>query len=84
MKEIIFSILPIICFLFGFFIGSKTSFVSGKGNEPVEIKLPTINPIKAYKEHKETEAEEKAKKELETNLHNIEVYDGTSNNQKEF
>ena len=68
-------LMNIICF----FIGAK---VGQKVVKEEEIKAP--NPVKvveAYQEHKE---EKEAKKELETNLENINKYDGTALGQKSF
>lgn len=69
-----------ICFLIGAKVGQKVS----KG-EPVE--LPSVNPIKAIKEGRETkESEREAKKEadkLDTILRNIEKYDGTARGQED-
>lgn len=84
MENIITGILNLVFFLFGFFIGCKTRSDDKGTNIPIKIEMPNLNPINAYKEHKEKREEERKNKELEINLHNIEVYDGTSNNQKEF
>ena len=74
------------CTVFGvflcisFFMGAK---LGQKVSTNQEIKLPTLNPVKIVKEHKE---DKKAKDELDkynTVLSNIENYDGTGNNQKE-
>ena len=62
------------CFVMGARLGQKVS----KGEE---IETPTINPMKAYREH-EARKEAKAEQDrLETIMRNIENYDGTSNGQ---
>ena len=70
----------IACFIVGARIGQK----AGK-SEP--IKLPTLNPVVAYREHEaKKEARHKAKAEqerIDIILQNIENYDGTSNNQRD-
>ena len=68
--------LNIVCF----FIGAKVGQTVGKGEK---IEVPTINPIKAYNEHMERKEQEKEQEKIETILHNVEVYDGTSNGQKD-
>lgn len=84
LLAIVVSILNIICFLFGFILGSKARLVKGDTNIPIDIKVPEINPINIYKEHKENKKQEEIQREFEINMHNIDVYDGTSNNQKDF
>jgi hypothetical protein len=73
--------LNVVCFL----IGAKVGQTVAK-DEPVE--LPNLNPIEAYRENR---AEEESKKEskllqeqIETIAHNIEIYDGTSNGQRDI
>lgn len=65
--------------ILSFYLGTKS-----KKNEEVNIK----GPIKRYQEHKELKANneeyEKEQKILETNLENIENYNGTSLGQKDF
>ena len=66
----------IVCFLIGASTGQKVS----KGED---IKLPTLNPMEAYRER---EAKREARMEqdrLETIMQNIENYDGTANGQKD-
>ena len=66
----------IVCFL----IGAKVGQTVSKGEE---IKLPTVNPMEAYRE---MEAKKEARKEqdrMDTILRNIENYDGTSAGQEE-
>lgn len=73
--------LNVVCFLIGVKVGQSVT----KG-EPVE--LPKINPIETYREHR---AEEESKREskllqeqMETIAHNIDIYDGTSNGQRDI
>ena len=51
--------------------------------EHKEVKIPTLNPMKIYKEHKAQREEEQHNKEIAIILENIDNYDGTSNGQKE-
>jgi hypothetical protein len=65
-----------VCFLIGAKVGQKVS-----NGEPVE--LPSVNPIKAIKEHKEQKEAEIEADKLDTILRNIERYDGTSKGQED-
>ena len=49
--------------------------------EPIE--LPTLNPVKVYKETQERRQAEKVAARVDTILHNIDNYDGTSAGQKD-
>lgn len=66
--------LCITCFMMGAKLGQTVS----KGEE---VKLPTLNPIQAYKEHTAKKEAEMAQDRLETIMQNIEAYDGTSKGQ---
>ena len=47
--------------------------------EPVE--LPSINPMKAYREHEARKESQREQDRMNTILRNIEGYDGTSTGQ---
>ena len=68
--------LNIVCLLLGVKVGM--SVVKG---EPIE--LPSINPMKAYREFENNKQAEREQEELDTIMQNIETYDGTSRGQKE-
>ena len=74
------SALNIACF----FIGAKVGQRVTKGEN---IELPSLNPVKAVKEHNEKKlAEKEAEREqerLNTIMENIENYDGTPYGQKD-
>lgn len=67
-----------------FFIGAKVGQRVTKGEN---IELPSVNPIKAVKEHNEQKRAEKEaereQKRIKTIMENIENYDGTPNGQKD-
>ena len=68
--------LCIACFYLGAKVGQKVS----KGEE---IETPSVNPLKAYREH-EVKREAKAEQErIDTIMRNIERYDGTSAGQED-
>ena len=73
-------LLCLACFITGAKLGQKVT----KGEE---IKVPSVNPVQAVREHKETkEADEKAKMvqfKMETILQNIDKYDGTTKGQED-
>ena len=68
--------LNVVCFLFGAKVGM--SVVKG---EPIE--LPSLNPIKAYREREDQKQAEREQDKLATIMQNIEAYDGTGANQKD-
>lgn len=72
--------LNLMCVLIGAKIGQKV--VKG---EPIE--LPQMNPIEAIRENKQKNeqrrAEERERRREDILLHNIDIYDGTSNGQRE-
>ena len=61
------------------------SFLVGAGRNNARVNL---NPIEAYKEHKsqkeQNEAYDLAQRQLETELRNIDRYDGTSIGQEDI
>lgn len=68
--------LCIVCFL----IGAKVGQTVNKGEE---IKVPTVNPFKAYREHEARKEAEMEQNRIDTIMQNIESYDGTGNGQKD-
>ncbi len=66
--------------IFCFMIGAKVGQSVVKGEE---VKLPSVNPLKVYREHESRKEAEREMGKLDTILHNIENYDGTPNNQKD-
>ena len=70
------SISNIVCVIIGAKIGQKA--VKG---EPIE--LPSLNPMKAYRELQDRKQAEREADRLDTILQNIETYDGTSAGQKD-
>lgn len=68
--------LCIVCFLIGANVGQKVA----KGED---IELPTLNPMKAIREHQDRKEAEREADKFNTLMHNIDAYDGTSNGQKD-
>ena len=76
LLALVVSILNVVCFLIGAKVGQKVD----KGES---IEIPSLNPMKAYREREDRLQAEKEQNAIETVMHNIEVYDGTSNGQKD-
>ena len=64
------------CFLVGARVGQKVS----KGES---LELPSVNPIKAVKEHNEKKEAEAEAERYAVIMGNIERYDGTSRGQED-
>ena len=63
-----------------FLIGAKVGQTVSKGEE---ITLPTVNPLKAYREHEARKQAEMEQNRLDAIMQNIEAYDGTGEGQRE-
>ena len=72
----VMGITNILCFVIGARVGQKVT----KG-EPVE--LPTVNPMKAVREHQAKREAEREQDRINTILQNIEGYDGTPAGQRD-
>lgn len=69
--------LNAVCFFIGAKIGQKVQ----KG-EPIQA--PNLNPMDYVQKQRERHEADKNKKRLDTILHNVNTYDGTSAGQKEL
>ena len=70
-------VLCISCFM----VGAKVGQTVSKGEE---IKLPTINPIEAYREHENKKNAKAEQERLDAIMRNIESYDGTADRQEDL
>lgn len=68
--------LNIVCFFVGAKVGQKV--VKGES-----VEMPSVNPIKAIREHNEKKSAEMEQNRLETIMRNIERYDGTGKGQED-
>jgi hypothetical protein len=66
----------IVCFVIGAKVGQKV--VKGE-----EVKLPTLDPMKAYREHQDRKEAQKEQDKLDVIMKNIDSYDGTGSGQKD-
>ena len=81
METIILVVLMGGMNLLAFLIGARTAQKVDKGEE---IKLPSINPMETYKEHREKVEANKEQERFNTMLDNINNYDGTGLGQKDI
>lgn len=79
METVIVVIAVGIMVMASFYMGAKLGQTVYRGET---IKLP--NPVKAIEEHKAAVQAEKAKTIFETNMANIDTYDGTGLGQRDF
>ncbi len=70
------SLSNIACFVIGAKVGQKV--IKGES-----IETPTVNPLKAYKEHQAQKEAEIEKNKFDTIMRNIDNYDGTGYGQEE-
>lgn len=68
--------LNIMCFLIG--VKTAQKVINGE-----EVKLPELNPLKAYREAQDRKEAEREAERLATILENVDNYDGTGANQKD-
>lgn len=68
--------LNAVCFFIGANVGQKVS-----NGEAVE--LPSVNPFEAYRKHEARKQAEAEQDKIDTIMHNIEAYNGTSVGQKD-
>ena len=81
METVILVVLVGMMNLLAFLIGVKTAQKVDRGEK---IELPSINPVQAYKEHREHVEASKEQERLNTMLENINNYDGTGLYQKDI
>jgi hypothetical protein len=63
-----------------FIIGAKVGQAVAKGEK---IETPTVNPMKAYREHEAKKVAQAEQDKIAVIMGNIEAYDGTSSGQKD-
>jgi hypothetical protein len=65
-----------VCFVIGAKVGQKVS----KGEE---IKMPSVNPLEAVREHRAKKEAQSEQDRMDTILRNIEGYNGTPDGQED-
>ena len=71
-----FGFINIACFLMGAKVGQTVS----KGEE---VKLPSVNPMEAYKKHEAKKEAQMEQERIDTIMRNIECFDGTGRGQED-
>lgn len=66
----------VLCFMIGAKVGQQVT----KGEE---VKLPSVNPLEAYRKHEAKKEAEMEQNRIDTILRNVESYDGTPNGQRD-
>lgn len=77
LSVIVTGVLCIACF----YIGAKVGQMTVKGQD---IPVPTVNPMKIYKEKQDKREADKEQAKIDTILQNIDRYDGTSVGQQDI
>ena len=72
----VIAVSNILCFM----VGAKVGQTVSKGER---VELPSIDPVKAVREHKAKMEAYREQDRQDTIMQNIENYDGTSNGQKD-
>ena len=73
---VVMGAVNILCFMIGARVGQQVA----KGES---IKLPSVSPMEAVREHRNKKEADMEQSKLDTILANLESYDGTSNGQKD-
>jgi hypothetical protein len=73
---LVMGIVNVLCFC----IGAKVGQTVSKGEE---VKLPTVNPLEAVREHNAKKEAEIEQSKIEKIMQNIERYDGTGRGQQD-
>ena len=73
----VMGIVNVLCFV----IGAKVGMAVSKGEE---IKLPSVNPVEAYRKHEAKKEADAEQDKIDTIMANIEAYDGTAYRQKDI
>lgn len=69
--------MNILCFMIGAKVGQRVS-----KDEPIE--LPSLDPLKAAREHREQREQRREQDKYDAILRNIENYDGTDRGQEDI
>lgn len=72
----VIALANILCFM----VGAKVGQAVSRGQN---VELPSIDPVKAAREHKAKVEAYKAQDRMDTIMQNIENYDGSSNGQRD-
>ena len=73
---LVVGVMNISCFI----IGAKVGQTVSKGEE---VKLPTVNPMEAYKKREAKKEAQMEQDRIDTIMRNIECFDGTGRGQED-
>ena len=73
---LVMGVINVLCFAYGAKVGQAVS----KGEE---VKLPTVNPLEAVREHHAKKEAEMEQSKIDKIMQNIERYDGTGRGQQD-
>jgi hypothetical protein len=73
---LVMGVTNILCFMIGAKVGQKV--VKGE-----EVELPTLDPLKSYREHQDRKEAQQVQKAVDVIMQNIEAYNGTADGQQE-
>ena len=79
MEVLIIAVMGAVC-ITCFMVGAKVGQAVAKGEK---VELPSLDPMKAVKEHQAKKREEMAQYRDDTIMRNIDSYDGTANGQED-
>jgi hypothetical protein len=74
---LVMGVTNILCFMIGAKVGQKV--VKGE-----EVKLPSLDPLKAYREHQNKQEAQAEQDRVEAIMRNIEAYNGSSDGQRDI
>lgn len=73
---LVMGVTNILCFMIGAKVGQKV--VKGE-----EVQLPSLDPLKSYREHQDRKEAQQVQKAVDVIMQNIEAYNGTADGQQE-
>jgi hypothetical protein len=79
MEVLIIAVMGAVC-ITCFMVGAKVGQAVAVGEK---VEMPSIDPLKAVREHQAKKEEEMERDRDNTILSNIDAYDGTANGQKD-
>lgn len=79
MEVLIMAVMGAVC-ITCFMVGAKVGQAVAVGEK---VEMPSIDPLKAVREHQAKKEEEMERYRDNTILSNIDAYDGTANGQKD-
>lgn len=73
---LVMGVTNILCFMIGAKVGQKV--VKGE-----VVELPSLDPLKSYREHQDRKEAQQVQKAVDVIMQNIEAYNGTADGQRD-